>query len=94
MTSNVLTESSRRGGTEAVAPRSRSERRVGVLPVVVSVLGALYLLQALSPMRLDNDSVVYLKMATSLADGTALDRAGRPDVPRYSAMKADASKTR
>jgi hypothetical protein len=86
MTSNVLTQSSREGETEGVAPRSRSEKRYGVLPVVVSVLGALYLLQAVSPMRVDNDSVVYLKMATSLADGATLDQTGLP--PGYPAFIA------
>jgi hypothetical protein len=79
-------QSSHEGETEAVTPRSTSERRYGVLPVVVSVLGALYLLQAVSPLRLDNDSVVYLRMATSLADGTALDRTGLP--PGYPALIA------
>lgn len=79
-------QSSHEGETETVAPRSTSERRYGVLPVVVSVLGALYLLQAVSPLRLDNDSVVYLRMATSLADGTMLDRTGLP--PGYPALIA------
>lgn len=82
----MLIQNSREGETEVVAPRSRSESRYGVLPAVVSVLGALYLLQAVSPMRVDNDSVVYLHMATSLADGIPLDRTGLP--PGYPALIA------
>ena len=37
-------------------------------------------------MRLDNDAVVYLRMATSLADGGPLERTGLP--PGYPALIA------
>ena len=53
-----------------------SERNVS--RTVVSVLGILYLLQSISPMRLDNDSVVYLRMATSIADGIRIEATGLP----------------
>lgn len=46
--------------------------------LAILALGAVYLLQALSPMRLDNDSVVYLHMATSMTDGVPRETTGLP----------------
>lgn len=46
--------------------------------VVLVGLSVAYLLQALSPIRLDNDSVVYLYMATNIADGKPFADTGLP----------------
>ncbi|HYN80869.1 MAG TPA: hypothetical protein VES88_05155 [Gemmatimonadaceae bacterium] len=47
-----------------------------LFPMVLLGLGALYLLQTLSPLRLDSDAVDYLSTAAAMADGRAL-----PTVP-------------
>lgn len=85
MTSNVFAQDSDRAEAATSAPQTRMTiSSVRLMPALVAVLGALYLLQALSPLRLDNDSVVYLRMATSLVDGMPLDGTGLP--PGYPAL--------
>lgn len=87
MTSNAYAQDPDRAEAATPAPQTRKTiSSVRLLPAVVAVLGAMYLLQALSPLRLDNDSVVYLRMATSFVDGVALDPTGLP--PGYPALIA------
>src|SRR5687768_4169481 len=47
-----------------------------LLPMVLLGLGAVYVLQTVSPLRLDSDAVDYLTTAAAIADGRAL-----PTVP-------------
>ena len=84
--SSQLTHLSRREKREAFALGSRVDIGPSALAVTISVLGILYVLQAISPMRLDNDSVVYLHMATSIADGIRLEPTGLP--PGYPTLIA------
>jgi len=87
MMSNSLAQDPDRAEAATAAPQTgMTISSMRLLPAVVAVLGALYLLQVMSPLRLDNDSVVYLRMATSLVDGTALDPSGLP--PGYPALIA------
>jgi hypothetical protein len=46
-----------------------SVRRIGV--IAITALSAVYLLQAVTPLRLDDDALDYLNVATALADGRA-----------------------
>lgn len=64
--------------TEA-RPITDNQRRAGTVVLAALVLvSVIYLLQALTPLRLDNDSVVYLHMATGLVNHVAIDSTGLP----------------
>lgn len=86
MTSNAITGDTRRSETTSAGPARIRVTTVGARASAVAVLGAVYLLQAVTPLRLDNDAVVYLRMATSFADGIPMDRTGLP--PGYPALVA------
>lgn len=86
MTSDILMRGPREVKTGPAVQRFSGWSLDRAWPVVVTVLGALYLLQTLSPMRLDNDSVVYLRMAASLVDGVPMEKTGLP--PGYPALVA------
>jgi hypothetical protein len=75
-------------GTAAPAqPAAAADRRTRLFPLVVAGLGTLYLLQAISPIRLDNDSVVHLRTGARLADGYASDVTSSPlGYPAFIAM--------
>lgn len=62
--------------TDAVA--TLRTRAPWAFPVVVVLLAATYLLQTVSPLRLDTDSLNYLIMATALADGVPVPAIGLP----------------
>ncbi|HVF39492.1 MAG TPA: hypothetical protein VM939_06280 [Gemmatimonadaceae bacterium] len=53
----------------------------------LAALTALYLLQIFTPLRLDNDSVVYLLLGVGLSEGTALLDVGLPlGYPAYMSL--------
>src|SRR5215212_2957345 len=53
-------------------------RRYPLLLTALSALGALYLLQSASPLRLESDAVDYLRTAAALEDGRALPKVPFP----------------
>ena len=63
---------------EARGLRLATRLRTHTQLIAISVIGAIYVLQALTPMRLDNDSVVYLNMARNMTDGLPLQSTGLP----------------
>ena len=46
--------------------------RVGIPAVMIGALGTVYVLQAATPLRLDDDAVDYLRITAALADGRPL----------------------
>ncbi len=56
----------------------KSETSGNRLRLAVGAIGIVYLLQILTPFRLDNDSVVYLRLGIDIASGTWPQRAGLP----------------
>ena len=86
MTSSPLERFSGKDASEAGLRTPGAEARVTSAHVIILALGILYALQAISPLRLDNDSVVYLHMATNIVDGLPVDSRGLP--PGYPAMIA------
>ena len=57
--------------TGRIAPR-------WLFPAATAVLAALYLLQTVTPLRLDTDSLNYLIMGTAIADGRPVPPIGLP----------------
>ncbi len=78
VTAQTLTNISRDAGTEPAPTPAKRNWGTSAFPLIVAFLSALYLLQSASPIRLDNDSVVYLRMAASLVDGTPVESTGLP----------------
>ncbi|MDQ3081332.1 MAG: hypothetical protein M3R07_03865 [Gemmatimonadota bacterium] len=64
-------------GDRAAAPAS-VDRNQWIFPIGLGILAALYLLQTLTPLRLDTDSLNYLIMATAMADGQPVPAIGLP----------------
>lgn len=60
------------------ASRGISGRRPDAVRTSIAVLAVAYLAQTLTPLRLDNDSVVYLRMAAAMADGVSIEPTGLP----------------
>lgn len=52
--------------------------RANVFPLALAAVAVIYLIQSLSPLRLDNDSVVYLRIGRALADGVTPPPMGLP----------------
>ena len=52
-----------------------------VIALASALVAALYLVQLAGPLRLDNDSVIYLRLPSSFADGHGLDPPGIASFP-------------
>ena len=55
-----------------------SSSRRDPVRIATAALAVAYLAQTLTPLRLDNDSVVYLRMAAAMADGVSIEPTGLP----------------
>ncbi|MBA2708582.1 MAG: hypothetical protein H0U59_12330 [Gemmatimonadaceae bacterium] len=70
----------------ATEPQTRNIRAT-IFWVALFGLAALYLLQTITPLRLDNDSVAYLDITVSLVEGTARPETGLPlGYPAYASL--------
>jgi hypothetical protein len=66
------------GLTASGAPLESAGQRAAIIRLGTALIAFVYVLQALSPMRLDNDSVVYLTVASDLAQGNPIHTTGLP----------------